>query len=375
MPFEAEHPAPEIQKQRWTEQLADHPWIKRALLGTIVVVSSLDVSVGLSISNDQVASRSIIDPAQVCADEACIATINNLHFPNTTPSVSPTTPETAPAPPTTTSTVIKPPVTTTSSTEAPAQVHADADGLPIKAAPLKPGSRGVDVSYPDKNCASEIPDGLDFGIAGINGGRPFTVNSCLTTELARFQKHGLRIEAYINTAYPGSSVASQYLDSPDNPDDHKNCDPSDINCLAYLYGYHAGMYAAQQANEAGIQATMIWLDVETANAWTYKSVEMGIKPENRWSLLGHIAGFRSAYQQKEVTFGVYSTKRLWKIVVGNDTWVKSEGWPDNDLAMWLAPGVNNLDDAVPNCHGPSFKAAGKLVYVQFVQDLDNNVAC
>lgn len=55
-------------------------------------------------------------------------------------------------------------------------VAADAAAVPLTAR-----ERGNDVSYPQ--CGSPLPTAADFGIVGVDGGRPFEVNACLAEQI------------------------------------------------------------------------------------------------------------------------------------------------------------------------------------------------
>src|SRR3954468_21013515 len=61
---------------------------------------------------------------------------------------------------------------------------------------------GYDVSFPQ--CGSALPSTPSFGIVGVNGGRVFTANSCLESQLvwARNTAYGSPV-FYANTGNPG----------------------------------------------------------------------------------------------------------------------------------------------------------------------------
>src|SRR5260370_36921525 len=66
--------------------------------------------------------------------------------------------------------------------------------------PYPTGLTGYDVSYPQ--CGGTAAAG-SFGIVGVNGGRPFTNNSCLGAEYAAAPK-STAPSLYINTGYTGA---------------------------------------------------------------------------------------------------------------------------------------------------------------------------
>src|SRR5579883_3626202 len=89
------------------------------------------------------------------------------------------------------------------------------------------GTTGVDLGYP--NCRTTVPK-TTFGVVGTEGGLGFTQNPCLVAEASQFSNLSL----YANTGYPGatSANAQKYMQSP------KVCAATDLNCIAYDYGYN-----------------------------------------------------------------------------------------------------------------------------------------
>src|SRR5579871_684495 len=116
------------------------------------------------------------------------------------------------------------------------------------------GTVGNDVSWP--NCKVRPPQDAAFGIVGITGGKNFTPNSCLAKQSSWFKNLSL----YINTGYPGQSYGLKYQNFP------RFCNNSDLDCLAYNYGYNAGLYALNYASGQKVSSSTWWLDVETTNS-------------------------------------------------------------------------------------------------------------
>lgn len=208
------------------------------------------------------------------------------------------------------------------------------------------GSVGTDVSWP--NCSASIPKGSAFGIVGVTGGKNFSPNPCLKAEAANFSNLSL----YVNTGYPGQSYALPYQSAP------KACPSTDLNCLAYNYGYNAGLYALQQAQNQGAGSNTWWLDVETMNTWTADTAQ------NINSLQGMIDSLKDA---KVGTIGIYSTTAQWGTVTG--------GWK-NLLPSWGATTWNTAKQAATYCKGHEF-TGGPSYLMQFTpkRGLDQNVAC
>jgi len=207
------------------------------------------------------------------------------------------------------------------------------------------GSVGVDVSWP--NCSATIPK-TSFGIVGVTGGKNFTSNPCLKTEAANFSN----LSVYTNTGYPGQSYGLPYQSAP------KQCAATDLNCLAYNYGYNAALYAMEYAQNQGIQASTWWLDVETMNTWTNDPAQ------NIQSLQGQIDALKAANVS---TVGIYSTTAQWGTITG--------GWK-NLLPSWGATTWTNAKQAATYCKGHEF-TGGPSYLMQFTpkRSLDQNVAC
>src|SRR3954469_3250331 len=151
------------------------------------------------------------------------------------------------------------------------------------------GTTGTDISWP--NCNASVPKSA-FGIVGVTGGKGFSPNSCAKAEASKFSNLSL----YVNTGYPGQSYGLKYQNAP------KACLPTDLNCLAYNYGYNAGQYALNYAQSQGLSSAMWWLDVETANSWTTDYAQ------NIQSLQGETDALKTA---GVTTVGVYSTTAQW----------------------------------------------------------------
>lgn len=206
------------------------------------------------------------------------------------------------------------------------------------------GSDGIDVSYP--NCKTWLPK-VDFGIVGVTGGLGFNPNNCLAAEASHFDNLSL----YVNTGYPGQSYGQKYQNSP------RVCAGDDLNCLAYNYGYNAGLYALDYANSQGVSSGTWWLDVETMNSWTNDTVQ------NVQSLRGQTDALIAA---GVTTIGVYSTTAQWNDITG--------GW-QNGFPSWGASTWRHARQAATFCQGHEF-TGGPTYLIQYRgKNLDQNYAC
>lgn len=228
----------------------------------------------------------------------------------------------------------------------PAQTaHAAAAARPgpVSATPYPSGSTGYDVSWP--NCAAKVPKHPAFGIVGVNGGTAYSQNPCLAKQAAWFSSLSL----YVNTGWYDQSA---YI----NPTSPKVCAIGDENCLAYNYGYNAGLYALTYANSQNIHASVWWLDVETGNTWNSDTMQ------NRNSLQGE---YDALIASGVTTVGVYSTTYQWDAVTGS--WFN--GWPN-----WGATTVRTASKAATFCTGHQFNG-GPTYLIQFSGSLDQDYAC
>ena len=201
-----------------------------------------------------------------------------------------------------------------------------------------------DLSWP--NCQA-APKNLSYGIVGVTGGLNFHKNPCLKTEADLFSNYQL----YVNTGYPGKSYALKYAHSP------LNCSLSDENCLAYDFGYAAGLYALKYAASQTVQSSMWWLDVETENSWSDNVASNQEAIFGTWTaILSHSFAAR---------VGFYSYPDQWQEIVG--------GWRPVAPA-WLATGSSSIKIAAKACKAPSF-TDGPVIFGQYTTKLDQDVNC
>lgn len=206
------------------------------------------------------------------------------------------------------------------------------------------GSVGNDVSWP--NCNVKAPTNAAFGIVGVTGGLGFSPNNCLAKQAGWFKNLSL----YVNTGYPGKSYGLKYQNSP------RQCSDTDLNCLAYNYGYNAGLYAINYASNQNITASTWWLDVETMNSWTNDY------QQNINSLQGETDALKAA---GVTTVGVYSTTAQWGTITNS--------W-QNNLPNWGATTWRTAKQAAKYCTGHNFTGGGTWL-IQYSGSLDQDYAC
>lgn len=208
------------------------------------------------------------------------------------------------------------------------------------------GSVGVDLSWP--NCNKNLTVAT-FGIVGVSDGTGFSTNPCLAQEAVNYSQN---LSLYVNTGWYNQSTHI-------NPNSPKTCVTGDNNCLAYNYGYNAGVYAYSAAVNAGVSSSTWWLDVETGNTWSSDVIQ------NQNSLQGEY----DALQQNGVTtVGIYSTSAQWKTITGS--WLNN--WPSWGATTWTTS-----KQAKTYCTGHQFTGGPSYLmqYKSNKNSLDQDVAC
>jgi hypothetical protein len=213
------------------------------------------------------------------------------------------------------------------------------------ASPYISGATGYDVSWP--NCNATPPAHPTFGIVGVSGGTGYSQNPCLAKEAAWFPAASLSL--FVNTGWYNQSSHS-------NPSSPKVCASGDQNCLAYNYGYNAGLYALSYANSQNIHTSTWWLDVETSNTWNADTTQ------NRNSLQGE---YDALIANGVTTVGAYSTTAQWDSVTG--MWLNN--WPNWGATTW-----RSASQAATYCTGHRF-TGGATYLIQFRGTLDRDYAC
>jgi hypothetical protein len=245
----------------------------------------------------------------------------------------------------------------------PPTTPATAPSVPVPVVNLLDG---YDLSFPQ--CDKTLPSAFAFIILGVNNGRAFDYNPCLTT-LMTWALTGTptgtqqpRLSFYLNIDNPGPEDPrgrwpTAGLSQP------RPCDGSASLGCAYDYGW----YAAQAAmTGAGGHATSSpwWLDVETMNTWS------GDVTSNVAVLEGAVALLKAAGVP---SVGVYSSSRQWGEITGAMTPDSPVNQPFAGLYNWLAR-AHSADEAPTLC-SRTF-TGGRVKLVQYLSGgFDANYAC
>ncbi len=141
----------------------------------------------------------------------------------------------------------------------------------------------------------------NFAIINATGGRPFTTNSCLASEVAAASPR--QVSLYFNTGYAGAYGHDVSSDCATAPVAYTG-----KAAQAYEIGCSEASYAASHAG--AVTAAMWWLDVETGNSWSSSSTAYNAATIQGAIDKVHALGFAA---------GVYSTPSSWSAIVGGSS--------------------------------------------------------
>jgi hypothetical protein len=210
--------------------------------------------------------------------------------------------------------------------------------------PYKAASVGYDVSWPQ--CGQNLPSVGSIHIVGINDGRAFSTNPCLT---AQGRWAGSSASVYLNLNYPPDS--SRDMTGPAG-----SCSSANTSCQAYNYGANAVTFSVNAARAAGVSGAVWWLDVETGNAWSSST------SANDQVIRGALAQLAA----DKLTAGIYSTTYQWRVIAG--TWTP-------DVPEWVPSGSASASGAASTC-GKRYFTSGATWLVQYANaSLDGDIAC
>ncbi len=223
-------------------------------------------------------------------------------------------------------------------------------------------TRGYDISYPQ--CGAPYPSKPAFGIVGVNGGRVFSLNPCLASQIT--WGGGAAAELYANTANPGPGLSSFWPKGQTSPRFCDAANPDTADC-AYDYGWNAAKHSfetavaayAELGQAASPAATPWWLDVETSNSWRSDTAL------NVAAIQGEVDYLVSVGVTK---LGIYSTTAQWGTITGGSTAFAV-------LPSWGA-GAPNEKAAKQHCVSTPGFTGGRLAMVQFiVSGFDADIRC
>ncbi len=212
-----------------------------------------------------------------------------------------------------------------------------------------PGSTGYDVS--NFQCAQLPPQAPLYVMEVV--GWPFTVTSSATCLSHEFAWGGPQTQLYI---FMGDTV-------PPPPNETAPPCPSGLDtleCTGWQNGYTQALFAYQTAQNAQVNSSIWWLDVETAaGAWTSNQAE------NYQAVLGA----RAALTAQGKIVGVYSTSLQWPQIAGASASLVG-------VPLWATDW--NTGNAALACGQAQTYGGGTLLQVQIKvpgSTFDDDVAC
>ncbi len=212
------------------------------------------------------------------------------------------------------------------------------------------GSQGHDISWPQCDQPNPAIDLTRYGVVGINGGMPYTLNPCFGQQWRWASGGAVSPAIYVNLQFGTSLQAAG----------RPACKMADLNCQAFAYGWNASQYAFVTAyantNGAAANATYWWLDVEVDNSWN-----------DNPSLNSYVVAGAIAYLQdiQQVPVGVYSTAYMWGLLTA--------GYAPPGIANWVAGGANSEDYGM--CAAPLWAGAEVVQFQWLDGNYDGNTGC
>ncbi|NNN12455.1 MAG: hypothetical protein HKL81_01735 [Acidimicrobiaceae bacterium] len=204
---------------------------------------------------------------------------------------------------------------------------------------------GYDVSYPQ--CTSTTPySSGEFAMIGIDGGRPFNTNGCVTNEWGAALTAGASsISIYINTGYSGAYAHDittncandiKTAPNPPYPVGSKLAQAWEIGCSEADFALSTAMTDVVNPNaNSQVGGGMWWADVETGNSWsTNKSLNQatiqGVVTELATPTGDLPNTSTSLSSEGGLPVGIYSNTTFWNKIMGK-SWSGS-----GSSADWVA---------------------------------------
>lgn len=236
-------------------------------------------------------------------------------------------------------------------------------GEPVPAQAATPPLVGADVSWPQCPRGMGIPSRPTKGmpmppanrkmiVLGLTNGPAFYPNPCLADQVAFARANHLHTAAYAFTTYPtGTQLARYGRTGP-------------YRGTSYLTklrntGYAQARYNVATMRRVGLSVPFLWIDIEPSRApapWSKSTAR------NRVVVDGAIAGYRAA----GLKVGFYSTRYLWRTVLGSARY----GLPE-----WRTVGRSTRAGALGSCSGTSFQGGRAVLAQWWAWRLDNDVTC
>lgn len=217
--------------------------------------------------------------------------------PSATVNVTPSAPEAAPSASAS---------ATASGDPSPAPPHPASSPRPGAhpvGSPYPAQGHGYDISYPQ--CADAAgPQGAQYAIVGVNGGKAFSRNSCLFDEWTRTKEPR---SVYLNSGYNPDNYT--FAQEPCRALGERLGGATPAERQAYAIGCAEVSYSyIVMAQDHVAAPQMCWVDVESGNSWDELDVNL-----NRHALQGMF----DQLVGHGCRVGVYAQYKEWRAITGS----------------------------------------------------------
>ena len=210
--------------------------------------------------------------------------------------------------------------------------------------PYQSGWAGYDEAF--GQCGA-TPPAANFAIINATGGRPFSANSCLASEISAAGT--AQLSFYFNTGYSGAygRDVTAACSSAASGQGY-----SGKLAQAYAIGCSEASFAISLAPVPG---AAWWLDVETANSWSSSNTAYNVA-----TIQGAVDEAHSLTSAGSV--GVYSSSSAWQMITGgggvgsvDGSWVLNGQYPCGGTAFGGSP-VWVVQNGTTTVNGIAFDA-------------------
>jgi hypothetical protein len=230
-------------------------------------------------------------------------------------------------------------------------------GALVGSAPAQAGADrlfGNDVSWPQCPKSGGVGYGLpmpgtssQFVVIGLTQGRGFVPNPCVRWQVDHAKRAHLYTAAYAFTTYPTWAQLKAY----------RGGGKTAVQRLRNV-GYAQARFNVATMRRAGLASPMIWIDVEPSKRQPWS--------KNRVHNAAVVEGAVRGYRRAGLKVGFYSTRYLWKSIVGD---LRME------LPEWRTAGARGKTVALQRCAEPPFQGGTAVISQWWTSRVDHNVTC
>lgn len=224
--------------------------------------------------------------------------------------------------------------------------------------PSRAVENGYDVSWPQcPNGQPMPPASTSFVVIGLTNGLAFTVNPCVSSQLAWARTHGVRTDAYAMATYPTQAQFDQYQAAGPWSTATREGQLRNV-------GYAEGRAALATLAANSFKPKMVWVDVEPRTKQPWPGATNSDLLANREI----VTGLLRAIEDAGFGTGIYSYLSGWQQITG--------GWQVPQYPVWSPAGrLDFASEARDLCVKPSF-SGGRVFLAQWTDGTyDYNITC